>query len=423
MAQTAFHVETVQMTGSEKHNTRSVDVEYSLHHADPELTSKNENWIDCSIHDKLKEVEDFAKQKGGRKLRSDAKPIKEAIVVIEDHHDIDDLKKLANDLNTEHKIDVFQIHIHKDEGVWQDENGKTQIRRKDHKWVDNAGTEVSKPDEKSNLKWKPNLHAHVLFACQHKEDKIIERKYKKNKKTPPVMRKYNLKGTAFTKFDLDYSKMQTTTAISLGMERGTSKEITKREHLTPYEYKAELAEQERREAQARTKELQLECEKLEQKKNTATEANRIASEGYRKASEDYQRIEDRNKEIEKRGVELLQESFKDHRAMDRYTDEEIESAISNIDRTLEDYEIKVGKKLEKIKSDIRNEENQHKRLEREFDSIEGTDEFALFKSLESQIRKLEDTGKPKTTSQRAGEIAEKGGSTKEIFKQVLRKTE
>lgn len=112
----------------------------------------------------------------------------EAVVVLEQHHTLDDLKILSTELEKLTGYTTTQLALHKDEG--KDQN---------------------------NL----NHHGHlVFFTLDAQTGKSLQRQNFNNKEK---MR-----------------QAQTITANVLNMTRGTSKEITNAEHLTHRQYKASL---------------------------------------------------------------------------------------------------------------------------------------------------------------------------------------
>ncbi|SMC61010.1 hypothetical protein [Chryseobacterium sp. YR221] len=171
---------------SEAHNFRKKTFDYIR----KELTSKNEYWQEDKIVDRVQKIEVYCKEKSGRKLQSNAMPIREAVVVIKEDTTMKDLHDLSKKLEQELGIRVFQIAIHKDEGHW---------------------------DKESN-EWKPNLHAHLVADWQDL----------KTGKT--------LKHQSF-----HYSKMQDITAECLGMERGNVGSLGRLEAI---EFKIQKKEEE-----------------------------------------------------------------------------------------------------------------------------------------------------------------------------------
>lgn len=111
----------------------------------------------------------------------------EAVVVLEEHHTLEDLKALTSELEKLTGYKTTQLAIHRDEGRDQD-----------------------------NL----NHHGHLVFFTLDDNGKSLQRQNFNNKEK---MR-----------------QAQTITANVLNMARGTSKEITGAEHLNHRQYKASL---------------------------------------------------------------------------------------------------------------------------------------------------------------------------------------
>ncbi|WP_411811943.1 hypothetical protein ACLB9Y_00890 [Chryseobacterium scophthalmum] len=152
---------------SETHNFRKKTFDYIRR----DLTPKNEYWMEQKISDRIQKIEEYCKEKSGRKLQKNAMSVREAVVVIKEDTTMLELQNLAKRLEEELNIRIFQITIHKDEGHI----------------------------DKDTKEWKPNYHAHLVADWQDL----------KTGKT--------LKHQSF-----HYSKMQDLTAECLNMERGIS---------------------------------------------------------------------------------------------------------------------------------------------------------------------------------------------------------
>ncbi len=150
---------------SEVHNFRKKSYDYIR----KDLTKNNEYWLGEKIAIRRNKIEQYCKEKSGRKLQKNAMSIREAVVVIKEKTTMLDLQNLAKRLEIELKIRVFQIAIHKDEGHF----------------------------DKDTKEWKPNYHAHLVADWQDIET-----------------------GKTLKHKSLDYVKMQDITAEVLGMERG-----------------------------------------------------------------------------------------------------------------------------------------------------------------------------------------------------------
>ncbi|MGV0939972.1 hypothetical protein [Empedobacter sp. ULE_I140] len=187
---------------SEVHNFRKKSYDYIR----KDLTKNNEYWLGEKIAIRRNKIEQYCKEKSGRKLQKNAMPIREAVVVIKEKTTMLDLQNLIKRLEIELKIRVFQIAIHKDEGHF----------------------------DKDTKEWKPNYHAHLVADWQDIET-----------------------GKTLKHKSLDYVKMQDITAEVLGMERGSSGGKNRLEAL---EFKISKKEEELNQLQEKidliTKELQ-----------------------------------------------------------------------------------------------------------------------------------------------------------------------
>ena len=196
---------------SEHHNERKKDFDY----VKKELTPNNETWKSDDVLSRTKTINKICKEVSGRKLQKNAEPIREAVVLLEPHHTMEDLKSLSDELKERFGMECFQIHIHRDEGHINDKN-----------------------------EWIPNLHAHMVFDYQ-------------DKKT----------GNTLKLSRLDYSQMQTIVAVELRMQRGEIRENSNRERLEAVEYRRKMVEQQ-------NEKLEKQNFVLEQKKNELIDGNR-----------------------------------------------------------------------------------------------------------------------------------------------------
>ena len=161
---------------SEVHNFRKKTFDYIR----KDLSSKNEYWQEEKITDRLIKIENYCKEKSGRKLQKNAMPIREAVVVIKEDTTMLELQNLANKLQEELRIRIIQIAIHKDEGHY----------------------------DKETNEWKPNYHAHLVADWQDLET-----------------------GKTLKHQSFHYSKMQDIAAECLEMERGVSGSVGRLEAI------------------------------------------------------------------------------------------------------------------------------------------------------------------------------------------------
>lgn len=185
MSKSSINVQPAS-NGSEAHNNRYHDLDYVR----DELSHLNDKWIYCSIAEEKKFAETRCKELSGRKLQKNATPIREGVLLFEDHHDIDDMHRVKDAIYERFGIQTFQIYMHRDEGHFDEDE-----------------------------EWKPNLHAHFLFNwTDEKTGKMIAMNRK------------------------DMSELQTVVAATLGMERGKQSEKVR---LSAMEYKVQKLKEDR----------------------------------------------------------------------------------------------------------------------------------------------------------------------------------
>lgn len=201
MAKTSVHFQPCKEI-SEIHNYRKKKLDYVR----TQVTNKNENWMwdsSKSLADRREEIRKLVKEKTGRKMQSKAVPLHEAVVVIDYKTTMDDLKKLGKIYQQRFGIECIHISIHRDEGHWINRNGE-----------DVGLKPTDNPTQKQiieGVKWKPNLHAHMVFDWYNHEN-----------------------GKSWKTSKQDARDMQTIAAEVLSMGRG--QESTKK-HLDGLSYK------------------------------------------------------------------------------------------------------------------------------------------------------------------------------------------
>ena len=171
---------------SEKHNTRQVDLDYVR----KDLSDKNEsvNLHQDSIPKRLKQRKEEIKKITGRAMQAKAAPIRDGVFLIKEDTTMEDCIGLANKISETFNIEVMQIHLHRDEGHYDE-----------------------------TKKWKPNLHGHMIFDFMD-----------------------NKTGKSIKLTRDQYSQLQTMVAEELGMERGKSSD---KKHLNALQYKIEQKEE------------------------------------------------------------------------------------------------------------------------------------------------------------------------------------
>jgi len=202
MRKASVHFKPVKST-SEQHNYRRKEYDYVV----TSRSKDNESWSEMSVRKKRVEIEKKYKDSVGQKMQERAIPIREGVIVLQKHHTLEDVAKVADKIEEELGIHCFQIHIHHDEGKLVeidekdrfDENGK---KRKREIFLDENGQPLI------------NYHGHMLFDWTDQKGKSV--KFQKQ----------------------HMSRMQDIVSEELKMERGVAATESKRRHLDPIEYKA-----------------------------------------------------------------------------------------------------------------------------------------------------------------------------------------
>lgn len=218
---TSFHMKPVPASkygSAQEHNKpeHRNTLNYIIH----PLTKENESWYKdvrerpdkdtgemkrypYTLNNYLTATKKAVKEKTGRAMQTKAqeRTIQDAVVVIDEHTTMDDLKKLGKRMEEEFGWTCLQIHIHRDEG---------HRRRKPY-------------TEEENKSLKRNLHAHMFFNITNLET-----------------------GKSWKGSKEDFSKIQDITADVLNLTRGkrNDQRETPIKHLGAVEYKIVKAEKE-----------------------------------------------------------------------------------------------------------------------------------------------------------------------------------
>ena len=262
MAKTSDNIRPCNIGQSEAHNRRMP--QYLAHinkeniYLRTDLMDDNEAWVSpriegVSLREYYKYLGEMVKVKTGRAMQTKDRtrinkktgktvtvrgstPIKEGVIVCKAGTTMEQLQRYGELCRNRWGIMPLQIFIHRDEGHYE-----------------TPGDETS---------WKPNYHAHIVWDWMNHDTG------KSCKLTPQ-----------------DMSEMQTILAETLGMERGTSKELTGREHLERTDYI--IAKQKREAENTRITKERAEAElnaikgelKTERLKNSAAEVGTTIIDG------------------------------------------------------------------------------------------------------------------------------------------------
>jgi hypothetical protein len=318
MAKTSVHFQPCKEI-SEIHNYRKKKLDYVR----TQVTNKNENWMwdsSKSLADRREEIRKLVKEKTGRKMQSKAVPLHEAVVVIDYKTTMDDLKKLGKIYQQRFGIECIHISIHRDEGHWINRNGE-----------DVGLKPTDNPTQKQiieGVKWKPNLHAHMVFDWYNHDN-----------------------GKSWKTSKQDARDMQTIAAEVLSMGRG--QESTK-QHLDGLSYKLAQKIEETEVLYIYIKNLQMKAnilreqigdnqEKLDEINRQKEEAERIRNAALKQAEE--------LKEQLKLGSDWLKEQ--------QVRSEEVKQSLAKELKQLENTNLRLSEGLDRLSS-INAEVNKQK---------------------------------------------------------------
>lgn len=228
MAQkTSINIKPCNIGSSEAHNRRTAEylanIRKEKFYIRTDLMTGNETWVspdfgEATLIDRYNQIAAMVKEKTGRAMQTKDRervnkktgkvtivrgstPLKEGVVVIKDDTTMEQLQKFCEVCKQRWGITALQVFIHRDEG---------------HYGI---------PGD--NATWKPNLHAHIVWDWMNHDT-----------------------GKSCKLDEKAMSEMQTVLAESLDMERGTSKEVTGKEHLERTDFIIAKQKQEAEQAKA-----------------------------------------------------------------------------------------------------------------------------------------------------------------------------
>lgn len=211
-AKASDHVKPCNIAQSERHNRRDTDYIESLNpsrlYIRVDLSRNNTSYVapgmeGVSLQQHYDHIREMVKLKTGRsmqekdveytdkkgkvRVRKGCSPIRESVVNIREDTSLEDLLNYTRKVESRWGIRAVQIHLHKDEGHYEN------------------------PEDRES--WKPNYHAHVIWDWMDHET-----------------------GKSMKLVASDMSEMQDLVARTLDMERGQRKSETGLEHLDRNDY-------------------------------------------------------------------------------------------------------------------------------------------------------------------------------------------
>ena len=293
---TSINIKPCNIGNSEAHNRRLAQylarILKEKFYIRTDLMAKNEAWVapelgKNSLTDRYDQIAAMVKEKTGRAIQTKERirvnkktggvtvvrgctPLKEGVVVIKEDTKMEQLQRFCEVCKQRWGITALQVFIHRDEG---------------HYGIPG-----------NNATWTPNFHAHIVWDWMNHET-----------------------GKSCKLGKEDMSEMQTLLAECLEMERGSSKELTGKEHLELADFI--LAKQKQ------------EAEQVKAEKEVAEADRDAAIRETDNAKSEHEKLQIRNEEKQRRSEELDSEiAEKEERAreVDRENTDSIKSGIANL---------------------------------------------------------------------------------------------
>ena len=228
-AKASEHIKPCNISQSERHNRRDADYIASLNPAmlyiRKDLAHLNEVYVapdmeGVSLQQYYEDIRVMVKQKTGRamqekdvkftdkkgkqRVRQGCSPIREGVVNIKPDTSMEDLLRYVKRVHERWGIRAIQIHIHKDEGHYEDTNDPAS--------------------------WEPNYHAHIIWDWM---DHNMGKSFKLNAE--------------------DMSAIQDLVAETLDMQRGQKKSETGIDHLERNDFIIQKQEDKKKQLQEEAK--------------------------------------------------------------------------------------------------------------------------------------------------------------------------
>ena len=256
---TSVNVKPCNIGSSEAHNRRTAEylanIRKEKFYIRTDLMAGNETWVspdfrEATLTDRYNRIAAMVKEKTGRAMQTKDReqvnkntgkvtivrgstPLKEGVIVIKEDTTMEQLRKFCEACKERWGVTALQVFIHRDEGHYRILG--------------------------DNATWKPNLHAHIVWDWMNHET-----------------------GKSCKLDEKAMSEMQTVLAECLDMERGTSKEVTRKDHLERTDFIIAKQKQETERVKAE-KEAALAAKEKAETERQFIEGENKAKEKYRQS--------------------------------------------------------------------------------------------------------------------------------------------
>ncbi len=370
MATSSIHIET-SSAGALIHNERIFSPDYLITNDKSVNDKKHYDNVHISELEKLAKIDYQTHSINNRKLPKTATLIKEAVINLEAHHNLNDLEKVKDTLEKEYGYKITDISIHRDEGYIFTETKNYIMGRNQYKNLDETPHIAELDKDNKFYEWTLKNNKWI------KGDEIKDYKINHNYHAHIVMLNYDFAKHRTIRNNLkDLSKMQTLVARDLNMERGKCSSIVEaqrigveveqsRKRLNIKEYK--IQKRKENELKKENEELKKEIYNFREMQKEITSLNQLSSED-RKALHQLNTMCKQNKitpvELKERIKSLVNSNNTQSKKLSEKDKEikELENKINEIDEAI--------KKIDEMQNQINNLKNV---IENQLEIIEQKD--------------------------------------------------
>jgi len=333
-ATASIHIKPCNIAQSEEHNRRDEQYLKALNPANiyirKDLICQNSTYVPSdmkgtSLQEYYDSLKAMVKAKTGRamqekdvkytdkngrtRVRKGSSPLREGVAIIMDNTTMGDLKRFTNAVEKRWGIKAVQIHIHRDEGHYEDNERKKT--------------------------WKPNYHAHIVWDWMDHDT-----------------------GKSHKLGEADMSEMQDILAEMLNMQRGQKKSETRADHLERNDFILQKQEKEKKRLEEEKRKAQSERDTAKNQARQATEektkAEKKAQEAKNQARKAQQEKDEADKKAKAAKAELTSAESKVTEKQSEI--DRLEQRINSEQATLDGLQTEVAeKRREKNSIDTSNE--------------------------------------------------------------------
>ena len=372
MATSSIHIGT-SSAGALIHNERIFSPDYLISNDKNVNDKKHYDNVHISELEKLAKIDYQTHSINNRKLPKTATLIKEAIINLEAHHNLNDLEKVKDTLENEYGYKITDISIHRDEGYIFTDTKNYTMGRNQYKNLDET-PHIAELDLKNNKFYEWNLNNNKWVKGEEIKDYKIEKNYHAH----IVMLNYDFSKHRTIRNNLkDLSKMQTLVARDLNMERGKCSSTVEaqrigveveqsRKRLNIKEYKVQKRKE--NELKKEVQELKQEIYNFKDMQKSIT-AMELTTDEKKELHSLNSKVKNQAATIEELNKKINELTVKNKDNIERLLKREKEIIdLKSLTKNLADESVENFKKAEEYKEKVNTLENQNKALQEQINT-------------------------------------------------------